>query len=256
MSRFRRFVPAVAAVAVMAGGLSAAAPVRAADALTDAQKAEVRDLVRSYILENPDIVMEAIGILQAREEQQAAAQQGKMIAANADALFKAPGDPVMGNPNGDVTLVEFFDYQCGYCKRVYEPLIQTVNADGKVRLVMKELPILGPASVMAARYALAAKMQGKYQPFHAGMMANKAPVTEETVKQVAREAGLDMGRLETDAQSDAVAEVLRDTMKLASTLGIRGTPAFVVGDTLIPGAAPAEQIAAAIADARAAAKPK
>lgn len=256
MPWFRRLVPAVAAVAVMAGGLSAAVPARAADALTDAQKAEVRDLVRAYILENPEIVMEAIGILQAREEQQAAEQQGKMIAAHGDQLFRSAADPVMGNPKGDVTLVEFFDYQCGYCKRVFEPLMDVVEKDGNVRLVMKELPILGPASVMAARYAMAAKMQGKYEAFHGGMMTNKAPVTEETVKQVAREAGLDMARLEKDAQSEAIADSLRETMKLASTLGIRGTPAFVVGDTLIPGAAPAEQIAAAIADARKAAKSK
>lgn len=245
MARLRHLAFAAATGTVLA----AASPV-AADTLTDAQKEEVRALIRETILENPEIITDAVAVLRARQAAEEEAAAVAAIEAHRDALFNDPNDPVMGNPDGDVTLVEFFDYQCGYCKRVFKPLMDTVTKDGNVRLVMKEFPILGPASVLSARWSLAAKMQGRYEPFHTALMNHRGDLTEDVLRAYADKAGMDLDQAAKDAQSEAVEDVLRDTMKLAASMGITGTPAFVVGDQLMPGAVGPERLESAIAAAR------
>lgn len=250
MPRLRR-LPLTLAVA--AGALIAAtagAPPALAEGLTEAEKAQVRDLIRDTLLENPEIVMEAVSVLRARqaEREQAAAQAA--LKQNAEALFRDDADPVLGNPKGDVTVVEFFDYQCGYCKRVFGPVMDTIAADGNVRLVLKELPILGPESVLAARWSLAADKQERYKAFHSALMGHRGAITEAVLRQYAKDAGMDVEQAARDAQDPAVEDALRKTMALAAQLGIGGTPAFVIGDQLIPGALDADTLKEAIASAR------
>ncbi|WP_404380450.1 DsbA family protein [Caenispirillum salinarum] len=242
---------AVAAVALgVAFAAAAPAPALADEALTPAQEDAVRGLVREYILDNPEIIAEAIDRL--RSKQQAAAEQAQKesIAVHAEQLNFDPESPVLGNPDGDVTLVEFFDYQCGYCKAVFPAVMDAVEDDGDVRLVMKEFPILGPASVYAARAALAAREQDKYAEFHEALMTLKGQLTDEAVDAAARDVGLDLEQLKVDMAAPEVDKQISANMALARALDIGGTPAFVVGDTLMPGAVPLERLQQAIAQAR------
>lgn len=240
------------AVAAVLVGTALPVTARAADSFSAAQKTEIETVIREYLMKNPEVVLQAMQELQARQEKVEKEQQLSALKENRRALLSNPDDPVMGNPKGDVTVVEFFDYQCGYCKRVFPSLMDTAKADGKVRMVMKELPVLGPASIAAARHALAAKMQGqaKYDAFHHAMMTARGPVTEDSIMAAAKTAGLDTTKLAADAKRPEIEQQLRANMELASTLGISGTPAFVIGDTLIPGAVEAPVLKKAIDEAR------
>ncbi len=155
-----------------------------------------------------------------------------------------------GNPNGDVTLVEFFDYQCGYCKSVVDRVAGTVAKDKNVRWVFKEFPILGPVSVYASRAALAAHRQDKYQELHLAMMRSRGKLTEQKVLRFAAEAGLDVARLEADMKTPEIATLIERNMALAEALNVRGTPAFVIGDVVVPGAIDAATLNRLIAAAR------
>ncbi|NQW10214.1 MAG: DsbA family protein [Alphaproteobacteria bacterium] len=184
--------------------------------------------------------------------QQAEQQQAirEAMAAQRAALERDPGDPTIGNPDGDVTIVEFFDYQCGYCKSVMEPLMELVAKDGNIRLVLKEFPILGPASQVAARASLAAAKQGKYDVFHLDLMRLRGRLTEGAIYQVAREAGLDLDILKADMASPAIQAQIQKTYQLAQALQIQGTPAFTIGERLIPGAISQEQMVELVAKVR------
>lgn len=249
--RFLRPALAVAAVALAAAvTVAPAAPARAAEALTDAQADAVRGLVRDYILENPEIIAEAIERLRAKQQEAAQTAQREALKTHAEQLANDPASPVMGNPEGSVTLVEFFDYQCGYCKAVFPDVMTAVEKDGDVRLVMKEFPILGPASVYAARAALAAQKQDKYEALHAALMNHKGQLSDAVVDELAQEAGLDLDRLKEDMAAPEVDDQITANMALARALNIGGTPAFVVGDILMPGAVPLERLMDAIEQTR------
>lgn len=253
MLSFRRFFAAAAVVlTVAAGALSAVhGTARAADQFSDAQKGEIEKIVRDYLVKNPEVIGEAIMALRERQQQEEDQRAKSAISEHSEDLYHNSDDAVLGNPEGDVTLVEFFDYRCGYCKAVYPHLMDVVKADGKVRLVMKELPILGPDSVMAARWSVAAHRLGHYTPFHQRLMEHKGTITLDVLQKVARDAGIDPDTLSTEADSDAVSKILKASLDLAHTLGVNGTPAFVIGDTLIPGAIGPDQLAALIAQQRA-----
>ena len=167
-----------------------------------------------------------------------------------DDLYNHPMTPVTGNPKGDVTIVEFFDYQCGYCKRAMQTVLEVQKEDPHVRIAWKELPILGPASEFAARAAMAAKRQDKYLDFHVAVMGNRGPLTPDTVFQLAGKAGISVDRLKRDMEDPAIDKYLRDTLLLAQQLGITGTPGFVIGGKLVPGAIDKDQIKQLIAEAR------
>ena len=194
--------------------------------------------------------MEALTIMDARQKQEAEARAAQAIVANRQALERDPSDAVTGNPNGDVTLVEFFDYRCGYCKQVAGAVAAAVSEDGKVRLVHKQLPILGPASVLAARAAVAAQSQGKYALFHDALMAERRQLDEAGLVDLAKRVGLDGDRLRRDMMSPETEARIQKSVTLAQSLDIRGTPAFVIGGELIPGAVDAATLKGLIAKAR------
>ena len=242
-------VLALSAAALLAGTTG---PARAAEPALD--RAAVEKIVREYILAHPEIITEAVTILQQREEEAATKAVTEAIAKNRTQLTASKTSPVGGNPKGDVTLVEFFDYNCGYCKRTQPELEAAVAEDGKVRLVYKEFPILGPSSVVAAKVALAAQKQGKYQAVHDALMGHKGPLDEDTVLALAKSAGADMARLQKDMDDDAVQAEIDANLKLAQELGVRGTPAFIVGDTMIPGAVDRASLVEVVKSVRAAKK--
>ena len=230
----------ILAAAGLAASLIAApavTPALAQDApLTATQRTEVEQIVRDYLLANPEVVYEALTVLQQREEMAAAERQREMVVAFRDQLEESPHSPIMGNPDGDVTLVEFFDYQCGYCKRMLDRVFQVAEDDGNLRIVFKEFPILGPQSTAAARAALASREQGLYLEFHNALMGFQGQLSDDVIFGLAREVGLDVGRLQADMESEAVSAEIAANLELARALDIRGTPAFVIGDNVVPGA--------------------
>jgi protein-disulfide isomerase len=202
---------------------------------TQKQQEALKKLVHDYLMENPAIIAEAIEALRQKEDLAADLAAKKTMAERKDEIFNDPDTPVIGNPKGDVTLVEFFDYRCPYCKAMSEQIFETVKSDGKIKLVLKEFPVLGPDSVTAARAALAAREQKKYEEFHKAMMRLKEPVTEKVVLKVAGEVGVNVERLKKDMDDQKIDTILRNNIRLAHDLDISGTPAFIVGDQLVPG---------------------
>jgi protein-disulfide isomerase len=200
-----------------------------------ALRGTVEQIIRDYLREHPEVVVEA---LRAAEERRRAAERARVaetVQARRGELLEDPAAPVGGNPRGDVTIVEFFDSRCGYCRRAAPVVKQLLRDDPRVRVVYKELPILGPDSLEAARVALAAHRQGKYAPLHDALMAADAPVTRSSALAAAAALGLDVGRLEQDMGTAAIAEALQRNQELARALGVNGTPAFVIGAEVVPG---------------------
>ncbi len=215
----------------------AAAPAAApASSFSADQKAEIQRIIKDYLVANPEVFLEVQQALEAKMEQAQAEKMKLALAAHADALFRDPNAPVAGNPKGDVTVVEFFDYNCGYCKRGFADLAKFIKDDPKVRVVFRELPILSKGSEEAARVALAARMQGKYWEFHSAMLNSKGQADMASSLKVAEKAGLDMAKLKADLASPSIDEEIKKVRELAQTLGINGTPHFIVGDRSIPGA--------------------
>jgi protein-disulfide isomerase len=211
---------------------------------------EIEGVVARYIDSNPESIVDAIKAFQAKEEKRARDDERQLVKANADEIYRQPGDPVLGNPQGDVTLVEFFDYRCGYCKRALDSVLALAAQDGNVRIVLKEFPILGQASVLASRASLAALKQDRYAAFHELMMRHAGDIDTDVIQSVAAEAGLDVERLRTDMNDAEIITALKRNYELAETLGIKGTPAFLIGDQLIPGAVGIDKLKQAVATAR------
>tara|TARA_R110002073_G_scaffold157360_1_gene312804 strand:+ start:245 stop:982 length:738 start_codon:yes stop_codon:yes gene_type:complete len=205
----------------------------AQDALTEDR---VRELVRETILANPEVLVEAIAILEERAAQDRVTGSADMIAAQREQLEQDPNAPVLANADGDVTIVEFFDYNCPYCRRAAPTIENLVEADPGIRLVYREWPILGEGSVFAARAALASRQQGLYEEFHWAMMDMSGRAEERSVLTIAAEIGLDIDQLRADMEAPEVAEHIETSMRLADLLGITGTPTFILGQNLVPGA--------------------
>ena len=215
-----------------------------AQSMTDDQ---VKQLALEAILENPEIIMQAVAILQQREKEQAASGANTVrLEVESD-----PNAPNLGNPEGDVTVVEFFDYNCPYCRSAGQTVQALLAADENVRVIYREWPILGDDSVMAARAALAAREQGKYEAFHWALMNGEGRVTEALIFKVARDLGMDVAQLEADMVSPAVEAHIALSNALAQKLGFTGTPAFIVGDKTAPGMLNLDEIATLVAEARA-----
>ncbi|MGD1878927.1 MAG: DsbA family protein [Kiloniellaceae bacterium] len=211
----------------------------------------IESLVRQYLLDHPEIVVEALQLYEQQQKAREAERLSAAIAEEAEALTADPTAPVIGNPEGDITLVEFFDYRCPYCKRMTETLAALIEEDPQVRVVMKEFPILSQESVQAARAALAAERQGKYNAFHFALMAGGGGFTEDEILAVADSVGLDTEKLQSDMQDPEIEAALRRNHALAEKIGITGTPAFVIGKTLVPGAISLEELRSKLAEARA-----
>lgn len=195
----------------------------------------IKELVLETIRENPGIVMEAVAILEQRQADAAEVARADVLSNQRALLEQDTNAPVLGNPDGDVTVVEFFDYNCPYCRRAMDEVQGLMDADANVRLVYREWPILGEGSVFAAKAALAARKQGKYEEFHWAMMSMNGRAEEASVLRVAAEVGLDIDQLRLDMEAAEIDEHLTTSMSLAQSLGFNGTPSFVIGDELVPG---------------------
>ena len=230
-----------------------AAPMaRAADPMNPAQVEQVEKVIRDYLLKNPELIIQAVRGLEERQKREASEMTRELIGKHSKELRQDPDSYVAGNPKGDVTIVEFFDYRCGYCKQVHPVVKNVLRADGKVRLVMKEFPVLGPESVAASRAAVAAfrGQRDKYFAFHDAMMERRGALNEAVIMEIAAAVGLNVEKLKTDMKSAEVDRTLRENQKLAQTLGINGTPAFIVGKELLPGAIELDALKESVARAR------
>jgi protein-disulfide isomerase len=221
----------------LAAALLAATPLaRAADAVTPAQKSAFEQIIHDYILQHPEVVIEALQSAEDKMKAQGEERARAAVVERRQELLEDPTAPVAGNPKGDVTIVEFFDYRCPYCKQVEPALEALLKEDRQLRIVYKGLPILGKDSVYATRAALAARKQAKYDKFHAAMMAAKGQIDEKIILQVAASTGLDVERLKSDMNASEIDDVIKRNYDLAQALDIHGTPAFVIGGELVPGA--------------------
>ena len=212
----------------------------AAQSVSPAQRTEIEAIIKDYLVKNPEILQEAYIEL---EKRQAAAETAKHQAAvkdNSEALFNSKRQVVLGNPKGDVTMVEFFDYNCGYCKRALSDMLEMMKADPKLRVVLKEFPVLGEGSVDAARVAVAARMQDasgkKYLDFHQKLLGNRGSIGRPQALAAAKDAGFDMARLEKDMAGDEPKATIEESFRLADALGLSGTPSYVIGPHVVIGA--------------------
>ena len=226
------------------------ATASAADSFNDEQRAEIGKIVRQYLLDNPEILIEVSKELETRQKAEEDQKREGALVANADAIFKSPDDLVAGNPKGDVTMVEFFDYNCSWCKKGLPEVLSLIEKDKNLRLVLKEFPIFGGDSDYAAMAALASRAQGKYWEFHLAMLGHEGKLTRDNVDEIARAQGLDVDKLKADMNSPGIARIIAANQSLAQSLNINGTPAFIIDKTVVPGYLPVDGLMAAIAEVR------
>lgn len=236
----------VAALALIAAWSGPAA----SQGLTPQQRQEVEQIFRDLLVKHPEILMEALEAADEKMKAEAEAHASEAVASRKRDLLDDPASPVGGNPKGDVTVVEFFDYRCPYCKQVHPDIVKLLGEDRQVRFVYKEFPILGKDSTLASRAALAAVKQGKYEPFHNALMALKGSLAEDVVMSTASSVGLDIEKLKADMRAPEIDAALKRTYELAQALDIRGTPAFVIGGKLLPGAVDGGTLKKTVAQAR------
>ncbi len=215
---------------------SKASDAPAPNAFTPAQRKELETIIKDVLLNNPEIMLEVQNALESKMDKIQAERMAVAIKENATELYRPAGSPIVGNVKGDVPVIEFFDYNCGYCKKALSEVTQLMDKDKKVRIIMKEFPILSKGSEEASRVALAAKMQGKYWEFHRAMLESQGQANEASALRIAEKLGLDMARLKKDMASAEVKKEIEDTRQLATKMGIQGTPHFIVGDRIIAGA--------------------
>ncbi len=220
-------------------------------ATTSLTKEEIEKIIHEYIVSNPQVLIEAFDELEKRDVAEKAQQFEKNLVSAKDDLWNDGFSYVAGNPDADVTIVEFFDYNCGYCRRSLSTVLSLIEEDKNVRVIFKEWPIQGPDSVVAARASLAATKQGKFMELHQALMSSSEAITEAIVMKTAAQVGIDVVQLQKDMKAPEVDEMLSRNGNLAQSLGITGTPAFIVGDQLIPGAAPIDQFKSVIEEVRA-----
>src|SRR5689334_22289223 len=212
----------------------------AADELTAGQRSEVERLVRDYILEHPELIQDAMTELEKRQAAADAEKHKSAVKKYSEVLFSSPHQVVLGNTDGKVTFVEFFDYNCGFCKRAMDDMLTLLKDDPKLKVVLKEFPVLGPGSVEAAQVAVAVRMQDKtgkkYLEFHQKLLGGRGQADKARAIAAATDVGLDVARLEKDMKSDEVSKTIEESMKLAEALGLNGTPSYVIGSDVVIGA--------------------
>src|SRR5215216_104230 len=235
MLRLSSFAIAVFAMMVLA----AATPLHA-QSFSDGQRREIERIVKDYLVAHPEVLQEVVAEIEKRQAATDAGRTKDALSKHREALFNSSRQVTLGNPQGDVTLVEFFDYNCGYCKRALGDMMELLKSDPKLRIVLKEFPVLGPSSIEAAQVAVAVRMQDKsgkkYLEFHQKLLTGRGQVDKARALATAKEIGLDMARLDKDLKSDEVAKTLEESMKLAEALGLNGTPSYVIGNDVVIGA--------------------
>jgi len=224
------------AAAVLAIG---ALPARA-QPFSEGQRGEIERIIKEYLIAHPEVLQDAISELEKRQADAEAIKHREGVKQYSQALFHSPRQVTIGNRQGDVTLVEFFDYNCGYCKRALSDLLNLMKEDPKLRIVLKEFPVLGPGSVEAAQVAVAVRMQDptgkKYLEFHQKLLGGRGPADRAHALAVAKDIGLDMARIEKDMTGDEAKATLEENMHLAEALGLNGTPSYVIGAEVVVGA--------------------
>ncbi|MBW6420323.1 DsbA family protein [Rhizobium sp. XQZ8] len=248
-----RLFKTIAAGTMLALATSAAAP---AFALDDQQKKEMGAFIREYLLQNPEVLLEVQDALQSKQQNQRVEQSTKAIADNKSAIFSSPTDITLGNPKGDVTVVEFFDYNCGYCKRALSDMDDVLSKDKNVKFILKEFPILGPDSIAAHRVANAVRLVApqKYSEFHRKLLGGQAHATEKTAIAVAASLGVDEAQIRKSMTDKPNDDIVKEAYQLANDIGITGTPTYVVGDEAVFGAVGLETIEQKVANVRACGK--
>jgi protein-disulfide isomerase len=240
-----KFFRAALLAAIIPGTALAADPI-----FSQAQRDEIVRVVREALKADPSILREAVVTLQADDEVREAAASRDAIKTNAKALFNTFGDPEAGNPNGDVTVVEFYDPRCPYCRKMLPGIEAMLQKDHGIRLVYKDIPVLGEASTLESKAILAAQKQGAYLKMQAALMTDPAPATPVMIMEKARDLGLDPLKLNVDMNSTQIRDRIHANLELSRVMKVSGTPTFVIGDTVIPGMAEIPQLQAAIAEAR------
>ncbi len=195
--------------------------------------------IKDYLMKHPDVIVDSLNAMQAKQEADTVASQKKTLADNMDAIVNAPQNAVLGNPNGNVTLVEFFDYNCGYCKRGLADTVKLLNTDKNLKVLLRDYPILSDGSKEAAYIALAVKKQlqgDKFLQFHQTLLSTRGPVGKDRALEVAQASGVDMNKLSADLKDPELGKELDSTMQLGTALGINGTPSYVIGGEITPGA--------------------
>ena len=250
MPSFRRLL----APALLALALAAAPQVAPAQGFSDTQRGDIEKIVREYLIAHPEVLEEAMNELSKRQAAADAEKHEASVAKNADAIFNSPRGVTLGNKDGDVTFVEFFDYNCGYCKRAMADMLDLMKADPKLKVVLKEFPVLSEGSVEAAHVAVAVRMQDpsgkKYLDFHQKLLGGRGAADKARAMAAAKEAGLDMAKLEKDLTSQEVTATLEENMKLAEAMGMNGTPSYVIGKQIVIGAVGLENLKEKIGIAR------
>lgn len=227
-----------------------AIPTTAHAELSADQKKEFEALVKEYILNNGEVVIESVNKFQAKQEEETN-KKSDVAAKELLAAIKADKTlPSAGNPDGDVVLVEFFDFNCGWCKKAYEEIQQVINEDKNVRVVLYDIPILGPSSTLSSRWALAAHKQGKYWDFHKALMKHEGQVDEAILEKLAKDSGLDVAKLKKDLEDPKIAETLTEHLAKAKSIGVQGTPGFMINEQIFRGYVPYNAIKESIATAR------
>jgi protein-disulfide isomerase len=237
-----------------AAALLTLAPPVAAEEFSAPQKSEIERIVRDYLVSHPEVLQEAIAELEKRQALADLEKTKAAVASNAETLFNSSRQVVLGNPNGDVTMVEFFDYNCGYCKRAMADMLDLLKNDSKLRIILKEFPVLGPGSVEAAKVAVAVRMQDKtgkkYLDFHQKLLGGRGQADKARALAAAKEVGFDVKRLEADMEGDEAKASLEESLKLGETLGLNGTPSYIVGSDVVVGAVGLEALRGKVATAR------
>ena len=234
-----RLRPLTLFAAAMMLALPAATPTRAQTFSAD-QRQEIEGIVQNYLLQHPEVMQDVMAELEKRQKTAEAEKNRAAVADNNATIFSSPHQVVLGNPQGNVTMVEFFDYNCGYCKHALSDMLTLLKTDPNLKFVLKEFPVLGEGSVEAAHVAVAARMQDatgkKYIEFHQKLLGGRGPADKARALAAAKEVGFDMARIEKDMASDEVKKTIDENLKLAELIGVNGTPSYVVGDEVVVGA--------------------
>ena len=235
MSPLRLFASALFTLA-----LAALPQTASAQSFSDSQRGEIETIVKNYLVSHPEVLEEAMNELNKRQAADEAAKHEAGVAQNSDTIFNSPRGVVLGNKDGDVTFVEFFDYNCGYCKRAMTDMLDLMKADPKLKVVLKEFPVLSEGSVDAAKVAVAVRMQDpsgkKYLDFHQKLLGGRGPADKARAMAAAKDAGLDTARIEKDIASPEVKATIEENFKLAEEMGMNGTPSYVIGKQVVVGA--------------------
>jgi protein-disulfide isomerase len=226
---------------LIAAAMLLAVPATApAQTFSDSQRHEIENIIKDYLVTHPEVMQDVMAAIDKKQQEADAEKARTTIKENNATLFNSPHQVVLGNPQGNVTMVEFFDYNCAFCKRALPDMLTLLKSDSEIKFVLKEFPVLGEGSVEAAHVAVAARMQDstgkKYIEFHQRLLGGRGPADKARALAVAKEVGFDMARIEKDMDSDEVKTTIDEDMKLAEELGVNGTPSYVVGDEVLVGA--------------------